>query len=591
MRVLRYFLRAYPGQTALMLAALLLAAAAEGVGLSTLVPVLGLAFQQVGTPDHAPTGFEATVMATLRRAGIEPTLGSLFAIVTAALWLKGALVLLSKRQVGYTVARAATDLRLNLLHALLASRWSYYTRQPVGAAANAMSTEADRASLAFHHLALIASYAVQTVLYTALALAVSWQATAFAAGAGLATLLVLSFLVRVSGRAGRLQTQSLRSLLSRLTDVLQGVKLLKAMGRERLVAPILEQDTRRLHKALRKRIFTEEAVVALQEPIVGTLLLIGMVAWVTRAGVAVQSAFVLLFLCFKTLDNLNKAQRKYQIMIAEESALVSLLERTEHAQAEREDSSGRKPPTLERGLSLDGVSVGHGGQVVLEGASIEVPAVGITAILGRSGAGKTTIVDLLTGLVRPDAGTVQVDGVPLEDLDLQRWRSMIGYVPQELFLLHDSVRTNVSLGDPELSEADVVAALRDAGALEFVNALPEGLEASVGERGMLLSGGQRQRIAIARAIVHKPRLLILTRRPRPRRGSRAAIWRTVALGKHTAVVAIRISPPWCSSRTACTDPGRQGRIRRAVSCRDPRRRPRAPETARTAPDAPAWPAP
>jgi ATP-binding cassette subfamily C protein len=483
-------------------------------------------------------------MAALDRVGIEPTLGPLFGVVTVALWVKGALVLLSKRQVGYTVAFAATDLRLNLLRALLASRWAYYTRQPVGAAANAMSTEADRASLAFHHLALIASYAVQTVLYTALALAVSWQATAFAAVAGAATLLVLSFLVRISGRAGRRQTQSLRSLLTRLTDVLQGVKLLKAMGRERLVAPILEQDTRRLHKALRQRIFMEEAVVALQEPIIGTLLLVGLLTWVGHADVPVQSAFVLLFLCFKTLDNLNKVQRKYQLMIAEESALASLIERIEHARREHEDSSGTRTPALERGVTLEGVCVSRGGQAVLESVSLEVPATGITAILGASGAGKTTIVDLLTGLIRPEAGRVRVDGVPLDELDLARWRSMIGYVPQELFLLHDSVRLNVSLGDPELSDADVEAALRDAGALAFVRALPEGLETSVGERGMLLSGGQRQRIAIARAIVHRPRLLVLDEATAALDAAHeSAIWQTVArLGERTAVIAISHQP-------------------------------------------------
>jgi ATP-binding cassette subfamily C protein len=544
MRAARYFLKHYPWQSALMLASLLLAAAAEGVGLSTLVPVLGLAFQQAGSSDQAPAGFEAAVLAGLRQIGVEPSLGSLALVVVGALWLKGALTLLTKRQVGYTVAWAATDLRLGLLRALLASRWAYYTRQPVGAAANAMSTEADRASLAFHHLALIASYAVQTVLYTSLALAVSWQATLFAALAGLLTLLVLSFLVRVSGRAGRLQTTSLRSLLSRLTDVLQGVKLLKAMDRERLVAPILEQDTRRLHKALRKRIFTEEAVVALQEPIVGTLLLIGLVVWVTHAQVSIQSAFLLLFLCFKTLDNLNKAQRKYQLMIAEESALFSLVERTQQAQAERESWSGTRAPTLAQGIRLDAVSVAHADRVVLADASIEIPAAGITAILGASGAGKTTIVDLLTGLIRPDAGSVRVDGVPLEQLDLRRWRAMIGYVPQELFLLHDSVRINVSLGDPELSEADVVSALRDAGALDFVSSLPEGLDSSVGERGMLLSGGQRQRIAIARAIVHRPRLLVLDEATAALDAvHEQAIWQTVArLGQHTAVVAISHQP-------------------------------------------------
>ena len=263
-------------------------------------------------------------------------------------------MLLSKRQVGYTVAWAATDLRLNLLRALLASRWPYYTRQPVGAVATAMSSEADRASIAFHHLAQISAFVVQTFLYTGLALAVSWQATLFAALAGVATLLVLSALVRMSGQAGRRQTQSLRSLLTRLTDVLQGVKLLKAMGRERLVAPILEHDTRRLHKAMRRRIFAEEAVLALQEPIVGTLLLIGMIAWVNITAVPIQSAFVLLFLCFKTLDNLNKAQRKAQTLVAEESALASLVERIEHATGgARESRPGPRFRRSRRGVSLD----------------------------------------------------------------------------------------------------------------------------------------------------------------------------------------------------------------------------------------------
>jgi len=544
MRVLRFFLKSYPWHTAVMLGCLLLAAAAEGIGLSTLVPVLGIAFQRSGAAPHTPTGFEATVVSALYRVGIEPSLGPLFAIVAGALWLKGGLMLLSKRQVGYTVAFAATDLRLNLLRALLASRWSYYTHQPVGAIATAMSSEADRASIAFHHLAQISAFVVQTLLYTGLALAVSWQATAFAAIAGLATVSVLSALVQMSGRAGRRQTQSLRSLLSRLTDVLQGVKLLKAMGRERLVAPILELDTKRLHKALRKRIFAEEAVLALQEPIVGTLLLIGMVVWVNHTSVPIQSAFVLLFLCFKTLDNLNKAQRKAQTLVAEESALASLVERIEQASAEREISTGTAVPTLARGVALDGVSINRGGQVVMENASLEVAATGITAILGPSGAGKTTIVDLLTGLVRPDTGVVRVDGVPLGEIDLPRWRALIGYVPQELFLLHDSVRINVSLGDPELSEEDVIAALRDAGALDFVRSLPEGLDSSVGERGMLLSGGQRQRIAIARAIVHRPRLLVLDEATAALDATHeAAIWQTVArLGEHTAVVAISHQP-------------------------------------------------
>ena len=102
-----------------------------------------------------------------------------------------------------------------------------------------------------------------------------------------------------------------------------------------------------------------------------------------------------------------------------------------------------------------------------------------------------------------------IDDLPLAKVDLEKWRKMIGYVPQETLLLHDSVFINVTLGDPDLSVADAERALRAAEALEFVAEMGQGIYSTVGERGSMVSGGQRQRIAIARALVHKPKLLIL----------------------------------------------------------------------------------
>jgi ATP-binding cassette subfamily C protein len=253
----------------------------------------------------------------------------------------------------------------------------------------------------------------------------------------------------------------------------------------------------------------------------------------------------LAFLMARLMSQLGKVQRQYQNMMVAESAFWSLQDKIEDARKHRETAPGGKTPTLDKGIRLEGVSFEYEKDLaVLQETSLSFPAGTFTTIVGASGTGKTTVVDLVIGLLQPQDGTVWIDDQPLTEIDLRRWRKMIGYVPQDTVLLHDSVRVNVTLGDPALDGDDVESALRAAGAWDFVSAMPQGMDSTVGERGGKLSGGQRQRIAVARALVQRPRLLILdeaTSALDPE--SEMAIGRTLQqLGGKLTIVAISHQP-------------------------------------------------
>jgi ATP-binding cassette, subfamily C, bacterial len=513
MRLVLLFARSYPERTALMLVCLLLAGAAEGIGVSSALPLIGMAASPGGVGpatagDHT-AAIAGYVSSAVHSVGAEPTPGVLLALLAMGMALRAGLVLLADKQVGYTVAHTATDLRLALIRALLRSRWQYYVHQPLGAYATAIASEARRASEAYLRATTLMALIIQAAVYVAIGLLVSWRATFVSLVVTLLIIAVLNRLVHAARRAGGRQTTVARSLLKRLTDTLQSVKPLKAMGREQLVSPMLEGETRQLERALRREVLSREAMRALQDPLMIGFLAIGLYATQTRLNLSLATVLILAVVCGRIVAALSQAQKEFQRLAACESAFWSLQATIAQAEGAREQTRGTGIPALHHAIALRGVGFAYDGDAVLKDAWLAVPARALTALVGASGAGKTTVVDLIIGLLQPQAGTVLIDDAPLQTLDAARWRALVGYVPQETFLLHDTVSMNVSLGDPTLSAADVEVALRAADAWDFVTALPQGADTVVGERGARLSGGQRQRIALARALIRRPQLLIL----------------------------------------------------------------------------------
>jgi ATP-binding cassette subfamily C protein len=496
-----------------MLIALLLSGIAEGVGLSAMLPLLVIALGGIkgtsGAATSQATPAEKMIQDIFDTVGLTPTLELLLILILAAMLLKCVLVWVANKRVGYTVAHLTTKLRLQVLRAFILARWEFHLNQPVGKLAAAMGAETSRTARAYAAGVAIIVVIIHAAIYIGVAFMVSWKATLIALAVGTFVWYPLNRFVKKARRAGRRQTKLLKSMSADFVDGIQSIKSLKAMAREDRAETILVVKTKKMQKALQKEIISKQSLSAFQEGIKVTFMLLGVYVTIVIWGMAPATVMILILLLGRIMGKLSKIQKQYQQMGILESGYWSMMETFENAQKMREQRLGDRKPELKHAIRLEQVTFTYSQIAILSDVSLTFPAGEVTAIVGASGTGKTTIVDLVIGLLRPQEGEVWIDDSPLKKVDLEQWRHMIGYVPQETLLLQDSIFKNVTLGDPAITEREVEEALQKAGIWEFVQTRPKGMHSSVGQRGLMMSGGQRQRIAIARALVRKPKLLVL----------------------------------------------------------------------------------
>ena len=504
-RLYKHFFAAHPGRSTLMVLALTAAALAEGVGIAALLPLIGLVIDAKGA-GGAMTLYVERVFAWF---GLDLSLGGLLILIVVAISLKSLLMLLAAAQVGYTAAHVAMNLRLAVIRALLRARWTHFVDRRAGNLASAVTVEPGRTASSYVASCRVLSGGIQLLVYVGLSVAISWEILVVGLVVGACSMVVLSRLVTISRRAGQNQTKLQKSFMTRLLQVLDGMKPLKAMALEGSMRPLIEGDIRGLNRALRTIVVSREALTESHEIIRALAVAGGVYVFVTIWGQPVEGLLVLALLFVRTLQKVSQMQSHYQTVAACQPAFVFLKSTIAAAEEAREPDPSGEAPRLYSAISLREVCFSYGHGNVLDGVSMTLPAGSFIAVDGASGAGKTTVADVIIGLLRPQSGEVWIDDVPMRDIDAMAWRGMIGYVPQETFLFHDTVMANVALGEPGISRAEVETALRRAEASAFVAALPEGMDTVVGERGARLSGGQRQRIAIARALIRDPALLIL----------------------------------------------------------------------------------
>jgi ATP-binding cassette subfamily B protein len=364
------------------------------------------------------------------------------------------------------------------------------------------------------------------------------------------------------------------ALAGRLAANLGGIATIKSFAAEQRELDAVARDSQDYVAANRHAIALSSAFI----PVIRMAILGGFLATFVWGGTMVldgtlREGFyaVLVFLTQRLLWPLTRLAETvdlYERAMASTRRVLGLLD---------EPLPPRAPPgvplRLAGRIGFDAVRFSYDdAPPAIDGLDLDIPAGRTVAFVGATGAGKSTIFKLVLGLVRPQSGTVLIDGEPLASLDAAELRRQVGWVNQDVFLFDGSVRDNIAYARPHASDAEVEAAARAAEAHDFIAALPQGYATRVGERGQMLSGGQRQRLSIARALLKDPPVLLLDEATSAvDNDTEAAIQRslaTIARGRTVLMIAHRLSTIVHADHIVVLDAGRiveQGRHEELVA--------------------------
>ncbi|MFL5459117.1 MAG: ABC transporter ATP-binding protein [Gemmatimonadales bacterium] len=519
LRLLR-LIRPYRNLLVLGLITTSLASLLDGFTLVILIPLLKHLFGTAGQLRPTSTRLEALMDKLVEPlvAGLSPgqAAGRLVVLLALALLLKNVLSYASSQISVRAQEGLVRDVRSRLFSHLLTLEMDFFQRTRAGQLISAMITEVDQTKTVITASLLSLFQNLVVVVTTLFILSqISIRLTLLTLAFVPLLVLGLQILLRRLRSHAQARARERGEITATITERLGAIRLIRAYGEEERESSRFQAQAERY----RKRVIRTQRFSSLTSPLseIFSGFLVILIIWAgTKPGlVGLQSALapeaIIVFLMAalklsSPLKTIASFPASLAVTLASAERVFDLLDQP----PTELEAPGEEMARFEREIAFDNVSFRYGnGDLVLSDVSFLMPRGKVVALVGPSGAGKTTAADLLPRFHDPTSGQILMDGVPLTQLTRRSLRTLMGVVSQETVLLNDTVLANIAYGSPGATRDQVEDAAKAANASSFIAALPHGYDTMLGERGTRLSGGQRQRIAIARALLRDPPILIL----------------------------------------------------------------------------------
>ncbi len=499
----------YRGRFVLIVALGMLSGLSGGLGVGAVIPLFGLAAGGLGLAGE-DNSISLIIKSFFDFLHLPFDLPFLVAFIAALFVVKGVIGFLTKYINDKTAAEYERTLRADLFDKTMHAGWPYLINQKLGHVERVIMNDIFISSRVVVHLSTMILSFTTLMMYAIVALNISAPVTLLTMFLGGALVLIFKPLFAKTKQVNRVLADTEKLTAHLVSESVLGAKIVKASAVEDKILKKSHDYFDQLKKARLKTALYIYSVGSAFEPI-GFIFVAVLFAFYFRSSHFNLIAFgAVVYLIQKMFAYVQAIHGSIHRVSEMSPYLQTVLDFRTLARDNREEDEGLSKFVFREKLEFKEVGFSYDQKApIVSGVSFTVKKGEMIGLVGVSGAGKTTIADLLLRLFYPQFGEVLMDGRPITEFDLLSWRRNIGYVSQDVFLLNDTIKNNIKFYDEQITQEEVMKAAKAANIYDFIQKLPQGFETNIGERGLRLSGGQRQRIALARTLARQPEILIL----------------------------------------------------------------------------------